>query len=308
MEPVNFEPVPFAYHRYDPTIPMPAMACRCPRCVNLNYIERIEACMQNMSPEAYKQIYERMLVPLLRSFSGFNAHMFPYAWVESAPPVVSPSNPIRCLFHCMCVCLHAHKEVEGDEVGDVVHSIHGWGEELVSWLMRRRRSGGEAGQIERLRLARIVASLHELVGIDVIYRRMYIQISKIMRRECVSVTPAVMCAYGFDMGRQNHMVSVAQMFYEWYSVRRSPKSMLSLKILDYMHFIMLSIECRLQREIECKTALAMALHPRLGAQAGLSALGVDILPACVPKAVASIVTWRDVMGKWIGEDTVGDSF
>ena len=310
MQPMEFEPVAFAYHRYDPTIPMPAKltTCQCPRCVNSNYTERIEAAMRNMSSDAYRHVYDHMLVPLLRSFSGFNAHMFPYAWIGNRPPDPVPSNPIRCLFHHMCSCLQAHAAVEGDEVEDVVRSIHGWGEELVSWLMRRRRTGGEAGQKERLRLARIVASLHELIGVDVVYRRIYIQVANIMRRECVSVSPGVMCAYGFDLGRHNHMADVAQLFYDWYAVGRSAKGLLNMRILEYMRAVKASIESRLQREVEHKTALAMALHHRLGAQAGISVLGADVLPACVPKAVDSILTWRDVMGKWIGEATADASF
>jgi hypothetical protein len=126
MQPVEFEPVSFAYHKYDLAISMPhrLAACQCPRCVNLNYLERAEAAMGNMSLEAFRHLYERMLVPLLRSFSGFNAHMFPYAWIVNKPPDPVPNNPIRCLFHCMCLCLQAHPAVEGNEVEDVVLSIH----------------------------------------------------------------------------------------------------------------------------------------------------------------------------------------
>jgi hypothetical protein len=47
----------------------------------------------------------------------------------------------------MCLCLQAHPAVEGNEVEDVVLSIHWWGKELVSWLMLWRRASGEAGQI-----------------------------------------------------------------------------------------------------------------------------------------------------------------
>jgi hypothetical protein len=48
--------------------------------------------------------------------------------------------------------------------------------------------------------------------------------------------------------------------------------------------------------------VAMALQCRLGVSAPIGVLGPDILPLCVPQTgMASVLTWRDVMGKWIGE-------
>jgi hypothetical protein len=170
--------------------------------------------------------------------------------------------------------------------------------------MRRRRTGGDVGERERLQLPRIVASLHELVGIDIIYRRIYIQVSNIIRREHTTVTPAVMCAYGFNMGRQDHMAGIAQMFYEWYDTRKNSSGTLCLRITTFMLVLISHIRSRLQRETERKTALAMALHLRLGARAEIAELGVDLLAECVPVAMPSIHTWREAMGKWIGDDTM----
>ena len=293
------------YHKYDPNIPVPSARplCPCPRCFNANYLERVEAVLLNMPAKGYQHALNQMLTPLLTSFCKFNPQMFPLGWVEQMPPELKPNNPIRRIFHHMCVCVHSHLYVEGNEADDVVRSVPCWGEDLVSWLMRRRRRSGDAGIIERKQLVRIEASLHELVGVDVVYRRVYIQISRMMRGEHTLVTPMVLCDYAFSLGRGEHMECVARVFYEWYGKRRSSHSLVSYRIVSYTGALMWEIRIRRLCEIEKRTAMAMALHSRLGAVSGLSVLGADILPVCAPRGVESVLTWRDVMQKWICEDT-----
>jgi hypothetical protein len=300
---------PQVYGKYDPDIPVPdAMpSCPCPRCVNSNYLDRVESVLLNMPAAGYRDLRELMLKPLLTAFCEFNHCMFPFSWVDGVPPEPAPNNPIRRIFHHMCVCVHAHAQVEGNEADDVVRSVQCWGDDLVSWLMRRRRKGGEAGTRERLQLLRITASLHELIGVDVLYRRLYIQISRMMRGEQVIVTPAVMSEYAFSLGREDHAACVARMFYEWHQTRRQAQTQVGHRIVNYTGSLLWTIRVRLLREIDKRTAMAMALHSRLGAESGLLELGVDVLPMCVPKGVLSVPTWRDVMGKWIGEDMDEDS-
>ena len=297
-------PGALAYYKYDPSrlVPEKSDLCLCPRCGNNNFIDRVMAVLQNMPPEGYRDMYDRMLVPLLRSFSEFNPAMFPLAWVMVRPVEIMPTHPMRRLFHHMCACLHGHKDIEGDMVEDVVQSIHVWGEDLVSWLMRKRRKGGRDGAIERDRLIRISASLHELGGVDVVYRRVYLHVSGLIRCAQMAGSPYELCAYGFCVGRPHHMLAVAQRFHSWYEKRRNPTSRSRLAILSYLGLLIELVQARLCRQADKNLAVAMALHSRLGVNAEISCLGADMLPLCLPKPVQSVVNWRDAMGRWIRED------
>ena len=296
----------YVYKKYDPLNQGPGrlVACPCPRCMNTNYRDRVLSAIRNMPPVGYKDLWNLMMRPLLVGFSEFNPVMFPIAWVQDGTPEHVPINPMRRVFHHMCKCLEMHRAIEGDEVEDVVLSIQGWGEELISWLLRRRRRGGEDGVRERLQLSRLAASLHELVGIDVVYKRVYFQLSALMRHAQISTTPKKLCAYAFSIGRANHMLEIARIFLGWYSGMqyRSFRACVG-RIRRFLHMLMWFIVNQQRDEQSRRLAVAMALQCRLGLSAPIGVLGPDILPLCVPQtAMASILTWRDVLGKWIGED------
>ena len=293
------------YHKYDASVRVPdkLVVCLCPRCTNSNFVERVMAVMQNMPPDGYRDLRRCMLVPFLKSFSELNPAMFPCVWVDISPAEKMPTNPMRCIFHHMCSCLYMHKDIEGDEAEDVVRSIHSWGEELVSWLMRRRRRAGEAGTIEHTRLIRIAASLQELIGVDMVYRRVYLKVSSILRRAHTAAVPLTLCAYAFEIGRPLHMLAVAQLFYSWYENRGSPSRECSQRVVVFLGSLIWLLRSKLMQQTERHLAVAMALHARLGLDAGVAGLGADILPACLPKRSSSIVTWREAMGRWIGEDS-----
>ena len=114
----EFESVETVYMPYDPLIQLPAklVACPCPRCLNINYRDRVVGAMRNMQPAGYLVLYRTMMQPLVRSYCEFNSALFPFAWVDNDPPMWVPVNPMRRIFHHMCVCLRAHKAIEGNGV------------------------------------------------------------------------------------------------------------------------------------------------------------------------------------------------
>jgi hypothetical protein len=290
------------YRKYDPMIPVPdeLVECMCPRCVNLNYRERVTGVLTNMPPEGYRELYTKMMQPLLRNFSEFNPALFPVEWVDAAPPEYMPVNPMRRIFHHMCSCLDAHRYVEGNEAEDVVFSIQSWSEELIAWLLRRRRKGGESGKVERKQLIRLAASTHELVGIDVVFKRLNFQIASFGRYEDPPLSVARMCDYVFDIGRPLYALYLARLFLTWYA-KKGGHSRCCHHVRSYLQRLVdMIVSTRLQ-DVDRNVAVAMALHERLGCASGLNVLGPDILALCLDRRKESLVTWRDVMGEWIGE-------
>jgi hypothetical protein len=196
--------------------------------------------------------------------------------------------------------MHSHKAIEGNGVEDVVLSIQCWSEELVSWLLRRRRRGGDAGVSERAQLVRLSASTHELGGVDVVYRRLNFQLAALSRHMTPSVTSKKLGEYAFDIGRPNYMLKLARLFLDWF-MRRNGNHRCCWHIREYLNSLINHIIGDQRQAISRNVAVAMALHARLGKDAMLGMLGSDIMPMCIVESKPSVITWRDVMGRWIDE-------
>ena len=297
-----FESVETVYKPYEPsmTVPEKFVSCPCPRCININYRDRVISVMRNMPPAGYLALYNLVMRPLLLRYCEFNLGLFPLAWVNDDPPERVPVNPMRRIFHHMCVCFHAHKAIEGNGVEDVILSIQCWSEELVAWLLRRRRKGGEAGAMERMQLLRLSASTHELGGVDVVYKRLNFQMVALCRDVDPAATPRKLCEYAFDIGRPNHMLWMARVFLDWF-MRRSGNQRCRWHIREYLHSLINVIVATQRRSVERNVALAMGLHARLGSGALIAVLGPDIVPMCIAAGQVPVASWRDVMGPWINE-------
>ena len=66
--------------------------------------------------------------------------------------------------------------------------------------------------------------------------------------------------------------------------------------LNYLNQLLLLLHGVLSSERGVRLAIAMALHPRLGAASGISVLGGDLLPLCVHTVVREpIHSWHELL-------------
>ena len=147
---------------------------------------------------------------------------------------------------------------------------------------------------------RLSASTHELGGVDVVYRRLNFQLAALSRHMTPSVTSKKLGEYAFDIGRPNYMLQLARLFLDWF-MRRNGSHRCCWHIREYLNSLINHITGAQRQAISRNVAVAMALHARLGRDAMLGMLGSDIMPMCIAESKPSVITWRDVMGRWIDE-------
>jgi hypothetical protein len=261
---------------------------------------RVASLVSDMPPVVYARLLEGLVRPFLASLSEILPSLFPIAWTRQSPPsqppvgaagVVCGHLSLRCLFRRMCECMARPVDAasSGVDASLLVRTIVSGGESIYSRLLTRRRllwgGGGPAARNRfRVCIVRIQAQIEAIRGTDVVFHRLRSQIEDLNSSLAVSYTPTGLCRFACSVGMVEQMLQLALRFrVECFLVKESRL---------YLGELIALLRGVLWTEQQLRLAVAMALHARLGAASALGALGVDLLPLCVPTVICKpIGTW-----------------
>ena len=290
------------YSLYDPSVRLPSVChgCGCPRCVFGNEKRRNNALMDNMPKEAYRALYDQIMVPFLLQVHAFNAELFPREWITD-PPAQKPKCRVSLLFHHMCSCMRLYQECEGNMPEGVIFSIRDWGRCIFSKLVRRKRSRWTAEEI------RLDAQIHELGGVNSAYHLLNKQAIHLGQGGHCDLPPCKVAFTAQCMGALPEMLKVARMLYCHYMEcetdgDNSLDAAMHSCVLVYLGKVVDWLALTVEQEEERAVAVAMALHPRLGEASPLLQVGSDLLPYCMPASVVGLNRWTDVLKRWLASD------
>lgn len=288
----------------------------CPLCEDVRLQRRVTAQMRAMSAEDCVRLAEELLRPFLLSLSALFPVPFPAEWV-ARPPSGAPcffcaaneTRSLRFLYLAMCteaaslcdggagrgggsLTMLAAPSVGADgaprfDVSRLVERIALGGEHMYSRLVARRRPGFR-GEDAAVCVVRTVAMIEEVRGLDVVFHRLQAQLDDICCGRPAAYTPLGLCRFACGIGHAARMRAIAVSFLRRCHLRRAARM--------YLSELILRLDGVFRAEAGVCLAVAMALHPRLGAASGLAALGEDLLPWCVPRSVRSpIGGWRNLL-------------
>ena len=160
------------------------------------------------------------------------------------------------------------------------------GDNLVTWLTERRRWLFGVVSPSDVRVVRLRLQASQIRGIDMVFSKLKREFYAIDTDRRAPLDVDAMCRFALEAGAVNRMRALAVEFRAKYRTGR---------VVRYMTALEAALDKLQSMEDERLTAVAMALHHRLGSASHLACLGRDILPHCVPRSEeAPLVAWRDV--------------
>ncbi len=265
------------------------VGCQCSRCLNLRDSFVFQCVMRNMSVDLFEKIHARLLVPFLMDISSLSPTLLPPQWIL-APPSQRSGDSMRTEFACLCsiVCCWRVAVREGRiDAGRLIYSLSSRGDNLLTWLTTRRRWLFGVVSPSDVRVVRLRMQVREIRGCDTVFCKLYREALAIFHCVRAPLDVGEMCRFAMDSGSVDRLRALAEEFKGRFKSRA---------VVRYMVAFETALENRLCVEYERAVAVAMALHPRLGARSSLACVGRDLLPQCVPRWVEEpLVGWRDVV-------------
>ena len=233
-----------------------------------------------------KDVVEKMLKPPLYVLSELYPRLFPIDWIHSPSPV-SDDVSLNVLFKKCCNLVHSLNDDDDDVAEKVLLYVTNM-DIVCCWLMMRQSCFSLLGAAtcDRLRLYRVSFMVDQIRGVDVACAHLE---TKLKNPEIAS--PKDFCQLAREMGFVERARFLALEFRTRFdSVAPCPKYVFLTRLLGEMY------EAEAE-ERECKLAVGMALHARLGRRSSLACLGPDLLILCVPEYEAPrLNSWTDTMG------------
>ena len=286
--------------------------CNCPVCEERCVQTRISGLISALPPPMYERVFDFMIKPFLLSLCELVPSLFPARWVSDPPPQALHVSAydvrdaagtllghlsLRILFMEMCRSIHrvsksAAAAADWVDITRLVDDVTVAGINIYARLISRRRffyrRGLSTRDSFRVCVERINAHIQSIQGVDIVFHRLQMQVEKLNSCRPPSYTPVQMYRFACHVGRVEHMAYLA--------VRFRDECALSGRGKRYLNQLILLLQGVLIAEIDTRLALAMALHSRLGAEAGIAALGCDLLPLCIPSREGEpIVFWHDLV-------------
>ncbi len=180
------------------------------------------------------------------------------------------------------------------DLTQLVDDLFVGGTNIHARLVARRRFLRRRGYFSRrsfyVCMDRLGAQLDTIRGLDVVFHRLFSQITRLNSGRQVSCPVEWMCRFARRIGQVEHMASLAN--------RVRGECALSDQAKWYLDRLILLLNGVLIAELGVRLAVAMALHPRLGSGSILSSLGGDLLPLCIPSLVCEPVgLWQTALSK-----------
>lgn len=286
------------FHPYNPALPLPPMSigCGCPRCVYGNVKARNDSLMENMPAAAYAVVLDGMLIPLLWQLHAYDKKLFPASWIAN-PSDRAPVGHMPILYHRMCLCVHKYTVCEGDAPESVIQNMLEWARTVFAMLVRRKRRNWTDEE------TRLDAQIHELVGSSSAYCVMNRQVVQLMREGHADLPPCRVVAAARSTGTMDEMLKLSCMFYSYLTDRMTSSSDVLERaalgsVLVYLEKVRDRMLQAMAHDESMALALAMALHPRLGAGSAMNQLGVDLVTSCLPR-VKGLNTWTTLLAEWL---------
>lgn len=278
-----------------------------PECEDLRLRVRVAFLIRAAPVAVFQRAMETMVLPLLLSLSDLMPTLFPREWVWSPPeqwcsPPSALASPRRLFLElCMVSAVACRRAAEDQAPVDMRHLVDDMvvgGSSLHEWLLSRRRflrrrghhfTRGRLGCV-RACIERIAAQIESIRGRDVIFHRLYSQVREV---DCggqrASCSPVEMCRFACSLGLVEHTAQLA--------LRIRDECRIGAPGRMYLNALLLRLQAVIAWEQGARLAVAMALHPRLGASSGLACLASDLLLLCLPPSVQCepIVSWSSVL-------------
>jgi hypothetical protein len=155
---------------------------------------------------------------------------------------------------------------------------------------------------------RLLAQIDSIRGRDVVFHRLCAQIDRLNKKsdlkkkstdtdddhQHVALAVRETVQFACSIGHVERMAHLARRIRD----ECNPATLVSASSSEFLHRLIHTLHRLLSDERDARLALGMALHPRLGAGAGIASLGEDVLLLCVgwSSAVSEpVATWRDVV-------------
>jgi hypothetical protein len=268
--------------------------CSCSRCVDLRSALVYQRMMRHMSVETFERIRARLLIPFLMGISNLVPALFPSQWVGTPPVLQRPGDAgdsLRSEFRFLCAMVGLWQTLvrrDGSlDARTIIFSVSSRGDSLLTWLTTRRRwlFGFVSPSDHRVVRLRMQARL--LRGSDAVFSNFYTEVLSIVYRVRDPLDIESMCRIALGCGAVERIRTLARE----YRLRFRDRA-----LARYLSSLEAALDAKQSFENECLVAVAMALHPRLGAFSSLAAVGRDLLPYCAPRLEQEpLLCWREVV-------------
>ena len=248
-------------------------------------IRYVNETIDNMPEGLWAIFLDRMLRPFIKRLVKVDSkQILPPKWMEALPRYRPPTS-LRQNYYDLCEVLLSDKATHGTRCRELIAKIQKPAYDLIHGLFNRDHDKTEF----RDAFMGISTQLHMINGQYTVYffvknhLRDYATVEFLVSYivKCGSVEFILQILWGYKA-----QVQPADHAYK-------PR-MESLEALIYC----LGNHIRIQEDR--RTALAMALHARLGSMAGLGLLGNDLLNAMAPMDGPKLVFWHELITEFVG--------
>ena len=256
------------------------------RCVN----ETID----NMPAGLWALFLEKMLKPFVKRLVKVDSkHILPSKWMEALPGYRPPTS-LRQNYYDLCEVLVSDKATHGTRCRELITNIQKPAYDLIHGLFNRDHDKTEF----RDAFMGISTQLQMINGQYTVYffvknhLRDYATVEFLVSYvvKCGSVEFILQTLWGYKAQVQpaNHAkggVGSEQIY--------KPR-------MESLEALIDGLENHIHIQQERRTAVAMALHARLGNMAGLGLLGNDLLNGMAPMDDPKLVFWHELITEFVG--------
>ena len=264
--------------------------CGCPCCKDLRDLYACQRLMRHVPVHLFEQIHERLLLPLLTGISHLVPILFPLQWTHSPSLCERTGDSLRSEYHCLCWMVYSWRSLVSDGRVDAVRLIYtlsSRADNLLSWLTQRRRWLFGVISEWDARVIRLRSQIKQIKGVDAVFSKIYREVLAIVHRMRDPLSIEVMGHFAMSCGAVDRMRTLAV------ELRVKFRSRSAVRYLTGLETALAGAQ---SMEYDRLIAVAMAMHPRLGALSPLACVGRDLLPHCVPRLMEEpLLGWRDVV-------------
>ena len=265
------------------------------------FVENVETIIQcvnetidNMPVGLWVLFLEKMLHPFIKRLVKVDSkRILPPKWME-ALPAYRPPTSLRQNYYDLCAVLLSDKTTYGTRCRELIEHMQKPAYELIHGLFNRDHDKEEF----RNAFMGISTQLQMINGQYTVYLfvknhlRDYATVDFLVSYivKCGSAEFILQALWGY----------IAEVHPPDHGDTGTGSEQIYKPRMESLEALIIGLQNHLHVQEERRTAMAMALHSRLGSMAGLGLLGNDLLNAMAPVDTAKIVLWHELITEFVG--------
>jgi len=257
-------------------------------------IQCVNETIDNMPEGLWVLFLEKMLHPFIKRLVKVDSkHILPPKWMEVLPHYRPPTS-LRQNYYDLCEVLLSDKNTHGPTCRELIEKMQKPAYELIHGLFNRDHDKEEFRNV----FMGISTQLQMING----QYTVYFFVKNHLREYC---TVEFLVSYIVKCGSVEFILQTLWGYKaEVHPTDHGETSTGSKQIykprMESLEALIFGLENHIRIQEERRTALAMALHARLGDMAGLGLLGNDLLNALAPVDVPKLVSWHELLTEFVG--------